>query len=157
MFQLFLIISFRCYFDDPIQPVPSGTIPCHASTLSTNVHFYLIRHSWQTLKHGEYWQSSHISCPCQYQSMEMLINSLLPNNAIQLTLYLCSHLATQQPQLLSFLFPSTVLKTVTYLLGSRKTEWSCNYPTRNKEISVISQISEVSGSCFSFICKFHLP
>ena len=30
---------------------------------------------------------SHISCPCQYQSMEILINSLHPNNAIQLTLY----------------------------------------------------------------------
>ena len=34
---------------------------------------------------------SHIGCPCQYQSMEILINYLHPNTAIQLTLYKPMH------------------------------------------------------------------
>ena len=37
---------------------------------------------------GTLCRVSHIGCPCQYQSMEILINSLHPNNAIQLTLFI---------------------------------------------------------------------
>ena len=40
------------------------------------------------LNMGTLCRVSHIGCPYQYQSMEILINSLHPNNAIQLTLYI---------------------------------------------------------------------
>ena len=40
------------------------------------------------LNMGTLCRVSHIGCPCQYQSMEILINSLHPNNAIQPTLYI---------------------------------------------------------------------
>ena len=40
------------------------------------------------LNMGTLCRVSHIDCHCQYQSMEILINSLHPNSAIQLTLFL---------------------------------------------------------------------
>ena len=40
------------------------------------------------LSMGALCRVSHIGCPFQYQPMEVLINSLHPNNAIQLPLYI---------------------------------------------------------------------
>ena len=40
------------------------------------------------LNMGTLCMASHIGCPCQYQPMEILINSLHQNNAVQLTLYI---------------------------------------------------------------------